>query len=317
MTVIRLLYVLLLSLGGSSAVLAQGAKRWTIHQEENSVQFQWGDQSLASYVYRDAQITRPYWKDIRTPSGTLVSRNSPPNEQDLADHPTMHTGIWLAFGDLGGEDYWRLKSTVKHVAFVESPKIEGDAIQFTVENEYLRSGGPVSVCREICRYQLKIVPEGWLWTSQSRFQSPQAFAFGDQEEMGLGVRLATNIAVKKKLGGRILDASGRVNTDVWGQVADWCDYAGVLDAKHVGMTVMPSPNNPRPCRWHARDYGFMAANPFGNEVFRAGERLQTKVEPLQSMNLSFGVLIHEETNESAYDPKAAYKRYGAKLSALP
>ena len=314
---IRLFYVLLMSLGVSSAAWAQEVKRWTIQQEENVVHFRWNGHVLASYVFRDAQITRPYWKDIRTLTGTLVSRNSPPNEQDLADHPTMHTGIWLAFGDLGGEDYWRLKSTVKHVAFVERPKVDGDTIQFTVENEYLRSSGPASVCREICRYQLRIVPEGWLWTSQSRFQSSQAFAFGDQEEMGLGVRLATNIAVKKKLGGQILDANGRVNTDVWGQVADWCDYSGIIDSKHVGMTVMPSNKNPRPCRWHARDYGFMAANPFGNEVFRAGERLQTKVEPNQSIALSFGVLVHEESDGAAYDPKKAYARHGANLDALP
>ena len=50
--------------------------------------------------------------------------------------------------------------------------------------------------------------------------------FGEQEEMGLGIRAATTITVKN--GGRILDSEGRVNEKgVWGKRAEWYDYSGV------------------------------------------------------------------------------------------
>ena len=32
--------------------------------------------------------------------------------QDLDDHPTMHPGLWLAFGDINGADFWRNKGRV-------------------------------------------------------------------------------------------------------------------------------------------------------------------------------------------------------------
>ena len=39
-----------------------------------------------------------------------VTRHHPPIEgQDRVDHGTFHPGIWMAFGDISGSDYWRLE----------------------------------------------------------------------------------------------------------------------------------------------------------------------------------------------------------------
>ena len=64
----------------------------------------------------------------------------------------------------------------------------------------------------------------------------KAFTFGDQEEMGLGIRVATDHAVTN--GGVITSSDGRKNEkQVWGRQADWCDYSG----KGVGVMLMPDP----------------------------------------------------------------------------
>lgn len=85
------------------------------------------DRPLATYVYRDKQILRPYFKDVCAPGGIQVARHDPPREGiDPADHATMHPGLWLAFGDLGEADFWRNKVTVEHGGFVQPLRVEGD-----------------------------------------------------------------------------------------------------------------------------------------------------------------------------------------------
>ena len=44
------------------------------------------------------------------------------------------------------------------------------------------------------------------------------------------------------------------------------------------VTLMDHPSNLRhPTWWHARDYGFMAANPFGRAAFHAGSPSKMKI----------------------------------------
>ena len=127
--------------------------------------------------------------------------------------------------------------------------------------------------------------------------------FGDQEEMGLGIRLATPIAVDSKLGGRILDSEGRRNGgEVWGKQARWCDYSGKLEGTWVGMTLFASPKNFRPCWSHARDYGFVAMNPFGLKAFTKAERQDISIKKGEVLTLGYAIAIHESVSEESYDP---------------
>jgi hypothetical protein len=89
--------------------------------------------------------------------------------------------------------------------------------------------------------------------------------FGDQEEMGLGVRVATGIAEKN--GGIILASTGdRTARATWGKSFGWCDCSGELGDRRVGVTLMPDPANFRPSWFHNRDYGLMVTNPFGRKA---------------------------------------------------
>ena len=128
--------------------------------------------------------------------------------------------------------------------------------------------------------------------------------------MGLGVRLATPIAVVSGQGGRILDSAARKNGGaVWGKIAKWCDYAGPVDGKFAGITLMPHPDNFRPCWWHARDYGFVAANPFGRAAFKAGRPSKVVVSPDAPLRLRFGIFVHVSAGENDIDLAAAYQDF--------
>ena len=276
-----------------------------------------GENPLATYVYSDPQIARPYFKSIHAPGGTQVTRHHPPREGvDRTDHGDMHPGLWLAFGDISGADFWRNKGRVEHVKFVKHPWARQKRGGFTVHNRY-RAGEKI-VCEEVCKYTFLIRPSGTLILWDSTFRSETAaFTFGDQEEMGLGVRLATPIMVKNRTGGRILDNEGRKNEKgIWGKQALWCDYGGWVGESFAGMMVMPDPSNFRPCWWHTRDYGFMAANPFGRAAFDAGPTSQVQVSRNEPFHLSYGILVHAGANEEAVDLPAAYQDYLSVLKRI-
>ncbi len=126
--------------------------------------------------------------------------------------------------------------------------------------------------------------------------------------MGLGVRVATSISAKR--GGEITISSGEKNEkQVRGKAAAWCDYSGVLDGRFVGITLMPHPGNFRPCWYHARDYGFVAANPFGRKSLTKGEVSEVVVKKGESLRLRFGVLLHASPSDQPTNIAEAYDDY--------
>jgi hypothetical protein len=250
-----------------------------------------GGKSFARYVFGTVAITRPFFESVHSPDGTQVTRSNPPIEgEGLADHPAFHPGLWLAFGDLGGADSWRNKDRIRHAGFVEEPRGGNGRGTFAVRNRHERAG--TVVAEEVCRITALARPAGYLIAWDSEFRPVGGgLAFGDQEEMGLGVRVATPLAVVK--GGRIADSEGRINEiQVWGKTADWCTYAGAIDGKRVGVALMPHPANFRRSWFHARDYGLLEANPFGRSAFTKGEVSRVVVRAGESLRLRFGVLIY-------------------------
>lgn len=281
-------------------------------RRQDALTIRLGEVEVASYVFRDPQVPRPYFAHVKTATGTQVTRSHPPRkDQDAVDHVGLHTGIWLSFGDLSGCDYWRLKARTEHVRFVEEPAGQAGRGSFAVINRYLTTDGRSTVCEETCRYSIKTLPSGYLIEIASEFRAGDTeLVFGDQEEMGLGIRVATPLAVDRKQGGRILDSVGRRNgAEVWGKTADWCDYAGPLNGKWVGLTVLTGSENFRPSWSHARDYGFLAMNPFGRNAFTKQERSRVVVKSGESFRLRFGVAVHESDAESDYKPADVYREF--------
>ncbi len=197
---------------------------------------------IATYVYEDEKIHRPYFAHVRAPGGVQVTRNHPPVAgQDPTDHADCHSGLWMSFKDVNGSCYWRSEARVVQEAFAQAPTGGPGRGTFTVRNRYLaQRDEKQTVCQEVCRYTFLVRPAGYLLIWDSTFRSDGGFYFGDAEEMGLAVRVATPIAVKQ--GGTILDASGRRNErQVWGNSADWCDYSGNIDGRRAGITMMCAP----------------------------------------------------------------------------
>jgi hypothetical protein len=270
-----------------------------------------GDKPLATYYFADKKITRPFFAHVHAPGGAQLTRNHPPASNDIADHAEFHPGIWLTFGDISGSDYWRLKAKAEHVEFAEQPSAIAGRGSFAVRNRYLSADGKQAICEEIARYTFVVEADRALLLWDSTFSSPdREIVFGDQEEMGLGVRMATALSVAGKQGGRILNSDGRKNEkEVWGKQAAWCDYGGSLEGRFAGITIFPHPENFRPSWFHARDYGVLVANAFGQRSFGGGEASRLVVKPGEKLRLRFGLLLYSVAEESQLDRAAAYREY--------
>lgn len=284
-----------------------------IEQRDNELGIFLAEQQVARYVFQDEKIPRPYFADVKTPDGIQVTRNHPPVEGvDPTDHATYHPGIWLAFGEISGADFWRLKAQVQHSGFVSPPTTTVGTGSFVV-NQVYKDGDRV-VCLE--KFTCTVVhvssgkTDGLLLIHDSEFSNPDAeIVFGDQEEMGLGIRLATPLTAKHG-NGTLTNAEGLINEEqVWGQATEWCDYSGIVEGQRVGMTILPHPENFRPSWMHARDYGLLVANPFGREALSKGEKSAVVVKPGETFRLRYGVWIYSTPGGNPFPTDKVLEMY--------
>jgi hypothetical protein len=264
---------------------------------------------VAEYVFNDSEVKRPYLCRVRTPSGIQVTRNHPPVEgKDLADHPTFHPGVWFAFGDINGVDFWRNKGTIRHES-VEHLLVLDMILMIEHECTLIaddgRKLGKAQFRLGIGRHKLGYV----IGYDATIHAGNERLVLGDQEEMGLGVRVATPLAEKN--GGRVTSREGRTGAKtVWGTQALWCDYSGTIDGRKVGVTVVAHPQDSRPTWWHVRDYGLMVANAFGKRSLTETDGdPRVIVEPDHPLRLPYVVVAHDADD---YDPKQAAALQGGK-----
>lgn len=264
---------------------------------------------IGEFVHRDPKIPRPYLAHLHAPGGIPVTRHHPPRPgQDPVDHELMHPGVWMAFGDLSGQDFWRNRATIRHERFIAGPAVIDGAVGFTTESVLERADG-APLGRMQLALSLAARPAGYLlvWDA-TIIASEQDLVFGDQEEMGFGVRVASPLTETN--GGRLVGSTGEQTAKgTWGRSFAWCDYSGRIGNRMVGITLMPDPANFRPSWFHNRAYGLMTANPFGRKSMNQGEVSAVRVAKGESLRLRFGVLLHAAAPGETTDVTAAYRDF--------
>ena len=92
----------------------------------------------------------------------------------------MHPGIWLGFGDVDGNDYWRLKAKVVFDGFVEPPTGDRRSGRFSVRNRYLSEDGARTVCTETTRYEFERGDDGWWLRIEAEYDVPPGAWYFDE-----------------------------------------------------------------------------------------------------------------------------------------
>ena len=236
---------------------------------------------FTEYHFKDA--AKPYCYPIIGPTGAGMTRDWPmkdtPGEQH--DHP-HHRGFWFGHGEVNGNDLWTDASVktgkIVHNNFIEikSGEKSGDII---TRNTWVDAAGKTLCTDEATLrfYNSSDAPERMFDFEIAIHASNGDVLLGDTKEGMLAIRIAETMRLTKPTpkgqkpipgDGHIVNSEGIRDGEAWGKRAAWVDYYGPVDGKIVGVAIFDHPSNLRhPTWWHARDYGLLAANPFGLHDF--------------------------------------------------
>ena len=308
--IVGLALVLAIAAGRSAVAQSDAKSALGFESASDRVVLTYSGQPIAEFVFADPKIPRPHLANVRLKSQRQVTRHHPPVAgMDAVDHADMHPGVWLAFGDINGHDFWRNKARVEHVRFTHPPTTANGRLSFTTESRLLRNNGEL-IGRMDNLLTAEERPHGWRLTWEATLIAEGgALVLGDQEEMGFGARVATGITEKN--GGVILNSDGlRSAKSTWGKPAAWCDYSGTLDGSPCGVTLMTAPSNFRGSWWHNRDYGLVVANGFGRAAMKQGEKSQVTIQQGDSLKLIYAATFHEGAE---YDAGREYDSFVSSL----
>lgn len=291
--------LILLALGSACVYAAPPgfARDFTYQQADGAVDILKGDKVMARYVYKDTP--RPYLYPLLSPSGLAVTRNYPMKTVagEPTDHP-HHRSMWIGFGDVNGADFWTDsdktgKIVQKSIDF--KPIAIGPYWSIHTTNDWILPDGKKLMQDErkvafyTCKYGTLIV------TALTLTASECGIKLGDSKEGFFAVRVAPTMAIKDGKG-HIINSQGNKDVDAWGKSAKWVDYTGEVSGKPVGITMFDSHYNyGYPTYWHARDYGLLAANPFGGKAFTGEAKNESpfSIEYGNSARFTYVVLIHD------------------------
>jgi hypothetical protein len=289
----------------------------SVQASKTQIDFKVGGSLVTSYLI-DPKLSKPYFYPVYALPGQEITENGP------SDH-IHHRSIWFCHGDVipEGLDYKKHFKDVKGVDFwserkglqgrircvrVDEPMAEKGHAWVTTANEW-RTAEDQKVLDETRTIHLyHLGPNANLLVLDADLHASEApITFGDTKEGSMAIRIRPSVRADKKGKGTLTNADGKVNEGkggnkdkkgCWGLVSAWCDYSGpVGDGKTAGLAIFAEPTNKVDSAWHARNYGLLAANPFGRAAHarfpdREGNNELVKLKKGEHLKLRYGVYLH-------------------------
>jgi hypothetical protein len=281
--------------------------------ENDQVDFVLGKDLVASY-HKGASVAKPYFWPVLGPHGEKLTRAWPmekPVPAGSIDHPHQKS-VWFCHGDVipeglslkqhvkgvDGVDFWSEakghgRIVCKAVNGQQSAKNYG---RVKTSNDWV-SADEDKILEEYRTITLYGLGDARLFVFDIDLHaSVVPITFGDTKEGSFGVRV--NDLIREKGGkGKIENSTGNTGERAcWGQRAAWCDYSGPLEGRIAGVALFDDPANRYPACWHVRDYGLMAANPFGRTKSKfpamKGNTELVKLAKGEHLKLRYGLLLH-------------------------
>jgi hypothetical protein len=247
-----------------------GAGEISLKKENGSIAVTVDDKLFTRYVYNSDQRSKPILYPILGPLGLSMTRAYPIDalaKGEAKDHP-HHASMWYTHGEVNGIDFWATgkgKGKVVHQDFLS---IKDSS--FTALNLWQNADGK-TICQDerTLSFHAPSEEDRAIDISITIKATVGNVTFGDTKEGSMGIRMAPQFRLKGEVAkGSALNSEGIVGKAVWGKRASWVSYWAPFEEKEIGISIFDHPSNPRhPTWWHARDYGLVAANPFGLRHF--------------------------------------------------
>ena len=224
--------------------------------------------------YRFGDHQKPYFFPVLGPNQIKMTRSWPlatDVSTEQHDHP-HHLSLWTGT-EVDDIDCWH--STTGRIEVNEIQRIKSND-GFAVQNRWLRKSDDNVVLTERTSYRFGVDPDcRWIDCSIEFSNDDRDVVFKDTKEGLFAIRThpdlrltaSPNADEQSKANSQIANAvnsNGDVNENLWGKPAKWILYSGKIGERLSAISMFDHPNNLRhPTTWHARDYGLIAANPFG------------------------------------------------------
>jgi hypothetical protein len=253
-----------------------GAAEFRIRQQDDALDVEIDGQPFTTYLHQG--FAKPILYPIIGPYGIAMTRNFPMKK--VAGEATDHhhqKSMWFTHGNINGIDFWAEEPAAGRIVQTKLLRAEGGKDRATIEttNDWVSPKGDVLLSdRRLLSFLL--VPGGRAIDWQIDLHANHGpLTFGDTKEGTLGIRIRSELNLHNDpdhdvttANGHAINSEGLRDADIWAKRANWVDYWGNIKGKTVGVAVFDHPANPRhPTWWHARDYGLIAANPFGIHAF--------------------------------------------------
>lgn len=252
----------------------------------------------------------PYLYPLTSPSGANICRHWPmesdaPTEEK--DHP-HHRGLWLSHGNVNSYDFWagtgKKEASIK-VKSLHGQKVENGVASFNADLYWAVDGKTILLEDRrhlISRPDAKTLR---IDISSRLIANNMDVVLGDTKEGSFAIRTDRSLrVVGKEAKATLTNSNGETNAKAWGKRANWVAYSGPDElSKPTVVAIIDHPTSFRhPTHWHARDYGLLAANPFGIHDFEKGKDKTAGNHTLragESITLKYTAIIHQGTLESA------------------
>ena len=287
-------------------------------QEEGKVSVAIDGQPFTEYIFKGAPHV--YFYPLLGPGGVRMTRSWPMEDVPGEDHDhPHHRSLWFAHGLVNGVDFWTEPESnggkptriplgkIIHEKFLEVKGGEQEGVIKSVNRWEAADGTVPLTSTQTFRVYERPATERVFDFEVALTAGDKEVTMGDTKEGTMAVRLAETMRVeqpKKQPGqGHVLNSEGLRDGAVWGTHATWVDYSGPIGGKTFGVAIFDHPQNPRhPARWHAREYGLFAANPFcehdmdKTQPAGAGD---FKIAPGQTATFRYRFYFHEGDGAAA------------------
>ena len=256
-----------------------------------------GDDLFTQYIYKDEKRSKPVLYPVIGPLETPLTRKYPLEEKsegEESDHP-HHASLWYTHGDVNGIDFWAVgenKGKIIHQEFLE---MKGNT--FTSSN-FWKDGEGKTICQDQRTLSFHEFGQNGraIDIEITLMATVEDLVLGDTKEGSMGIRMAPEFRLRGKVArGSCLNSEGAVGKSIWGKRASWVSYWAKFDEQNLAISIFDHPSNPRhPTWWHARDYGLVAANPFGQHDFEGKPKGtgDMKLNLGEKVTFKYGFLFH-------------------------
>jgi hypothetical protein len=293
----------------SPAVVSAQVRLTSVNNDRVSIEI---DGEPFSEFYLGSAYAKPFLAPLRSASGLIVTRRFPMEqvESESRDHP-HHKGLWIGYGDVNGINFWEVEPLSKPSGTNPTAKGKIRLIKIDELKSGKKSGSIAASFAWLSPNEKEVLEEQRTMTFyddemlrridvDATFTAKTTATFADTKEGFFAIRVADSMAGKKD--GILTNSEGaHTEKDVWGKHADWVDYVGSVEGQKVGILILDDPHNPNhPPRWHARDYGLFAVNPFGVKDFDPGSTGKGgyRLPAGESLRFRYRVIIHAgDTNK--------------------